>query len=342
MRFSRKVAEFGQEPIWGLRWWRLGLRTLANRYIKVARRWKDGQINATSEKTKEKIRRRMLKFYSANEIDGCWCDLAEKLENPALAGFVSLVGGRSKAFMDALIVAPSVRILNTALKWGVDGNPIPKSDMFYRMLPIDPTFGSLWFRYRVAVELIRGAEMVTDVACGNMLSLGLLWELFPKELPKYMVACDLTSEPEIVASCNNYVKFFGAQGMRLDFRQEDLFNTLRSLPERSQDVILATGVCSYLSEEELQVLLDLAISRLRPGGALMTDLQLKGWPMTQNILVLGWNAERLVLQDCVDSAVAMMEQMTENLGLISVNYYTNPNITNPKDLFEVLFVMRAD
>jgi hypothetical protein len=315
-----------------------GLRILAGRSVKVARQWRNGKVDSTSKEDKLKIKRRLVKLYGESEARRFWPNLEKKLTNPALAQLVLLAGIRSKAFMDALIAAPSVRILNAALKLDVFDKPIPKSDPFHLLLSINPTFGSIGFRYRLAAELIKEKMTITDLACGNLLPLRLLGESFPELLPEDVIACDTTSESEIVKSCRDYARTLKTEDVKLDFRREDLFRTLESLPDKSQDTILANGICSYLSKKELRRLVSLAISKLKPGGQLMTDLQLEGWSMEQNIEVLGWNAD-ITLSKGVDGALRTMEWATRRVPLKSGVYYVNPCIKNPKNFFEVLFVM---
>ena len=166
------------------------------------------------------------------------------------------------------------------------------------------------------VPLLREHSPVLDVGCGS----GALLELLRDEGIEAS-GVDITSD--MVAE---------AQARGLDVHRADAVEYLRSLPEKSLGSIVAIQVIEHLPIEVLVQLLELAASRLRPGGLFIAET-----PNPGSLFVLG-NSYILDPTHVWPIHPALATFLCESAGFhrIDVRYYAPaeslhlPLITDPE------------
>lgn len=96
------------------------------------------------------------------------------------------------------------------------------------------------------------AAAIIDLGCGH----GALLHFLREAGYRHLVGVDRS--PEQVAAARR----LGIEGVR----EEDLFETLRELPDRSQDVVVCFDVIEHFRREELLLFAEEVARVLRPGG----------------------------------------------------------------------------
>lgn len=308
----------------------LRLKKCIKSSTQIAGEWIKGNCGATSKEQKASIKKKLSAIYNDEELEALWDGFENRgvLDNPGLSLLVEEFGSTSRAFMDALSVAPSSRILRTALGLDVFGYPIPEADKFGQLMRLTPTFAGLNYRYNfLADKMLEEAQSVAILACGDMLELLVLKEK-GKRVPENIVACDI--DAEVTVRHMEHTK-----APNIDFRQMDLFSVLESLEDESRDRIIAPGVCSYM-ENELQHLLTLAEKKLKPGGILSFDLQIKGSHESFNDNVLGWSIAEFKPAETVDDAISAVKAAAAGLPIKSITYY----MQNERKPFEIILALQ--
>jgi SAM-dependent methyltransferase len=111
-------------------------------------------------------------------------------------------------------------------------------------------------RQRVYLGLIEGLEPVFDAGCGRGEFLDLMAE-------NGIAAQGVDLDPDMVARCR--------QKGHENVEQGDLIEALERVPEGSLGAIFSAQVIEHLELGQLQRLLELGRSRLRPGGLLIAE-----------------------------------------------------------------------
>jgi SAM-dependent methyltransferase len=111
-------------------------------------------------------------------------------------------------------------------------------------------------RQRIYLDLVAGHAPVLDAGCGRGEFLDLLAE-------RGIEARGVDLDPDMVKRCRDK----GHENVE----QGDLLEYLEGLPERSLGTIFSAQVIEHLGYEKLQRLLELAKSRLQPGGLLIAE-----------------------------------------------------------------------
>jgi glycosyltransferase involved in cell wall biosynthesis/SAM-dependent methyltransferase len=111
-------------------------------------------------------------------------------------------------------------------------------------------------RQRVYVGLVEDHQPVLDAGCGRGEFLELLAE-------RGIEARGVDLDPTMVARCRE-------QGLE-NVEQGDLLAALEEAPEKSLGTIFSAQVIEHLEFEQLQRLLELGLSRLKPGGLLIAE-----------------------------------------------------------------------
>jgi SAM-dependent methyltransferase len=115
-------------------------------------------------------------------------------------------------------------------------------------------------------DLLAANPPVVDVGCGRA-------ELVAWLTARGIEAIGVDTDPSMVAE---------ARGRGLNIRQQDALSFLRECPARSLGSILATHLLEHLQLDDLVQLLELAVSRLRPGGIFVAET-----PNPASLIVLG-------------------------------------------------------
>jgi SAM-dependent methyltransferase len=122
---------------------------------------------------------------------------------------------------------------------------------------------TLWSRYG---SLLLDQAPVLDVGCGAGQLIGRLQQAG-------VIALGVDTDPSMVAEAR-------AQGLTV--HQEDANSFLQGQPEHSLGAIVATQLVEHLPLDALMRLLELSMSRLRPGGIFVAET-----PNPQSLIVLG-------------------------------------------------------
>ncbi len=136
---------------------------------------------------------------------------------------------------------------------------------FERRFRGDPAVVSRDLQMRYG-ELLAANPPVVDLGCGRA-------ELVAWLATRGVEAIGVDTDPSMVAE---------ARGQGLSVQQQDAMAFLEQCPEHSLGSILATHLLEHLQLHDLVRLLELAVSRLRPGGIFVTET-----PNPASLIVLG-------------------------------------------------------
>ena len=310
-------------------------------YTKKTKEWITGKTGPSSESLKKLVRARILYVCGSKKGLQYWRNLQKKtmmvggkqvplLDNPGLAEF--LRDFVSEEALDHLQRIPHPINLLTSIGLNADEKEIPIGDSFFFLACNDPMH--MFARLRASVlepflvnkGFIRGESSVTGLGFGYAPEWRKISERLKKEpklasqLPTKIVACD--SNPDV---SKWYAKHSSFMGGRIDFRSEDIQTTLLSLLDGSQSTIYMTGVASYCTDR-LPALLPLVLSKLKPGGNFIFDLQIMDWSLERNIKVFGWQVPGFKPCDSLADAIELATRATKDLPLNAKDFYLDPNM----------------
>jgi precorrin-6B methylase 2 len=173
----------------------------------------------------------------------------------------------------------------------------------------------------MACEFLQNQSDVTILGVGCAPELQAL-ETQPEALPRRIIACDM--DPAVAEWAKAYAETPNMRG-GLDFRHENLVETLKSLPSNSQDAIWIGGVAAYVGDK-LPAMMTLIWSRLKKGGRVLLDLQVLDDSLLRNMEALNWSMPSFTPIWCVEEAVATMEHATAVLSYTLKTFYTDPRL----------------
>lgn len=302
------------------------------------------ELNGVSRKKvsateRQKIQRLLEETFGVKKSKEYLAQLEEKrlLDNLAFVHFMIDYGAKSKTFTPWVLKVPDACNLRAAFGQDVDGKKISESDPFWWWVVRDPMFVSARWRTGFVMEYLSGKKSVTILGAGYLPELQTMKKT-PETLPKKVIACDMND-----AAAKWGKKFAETVAMRgrLDYRHEDLLTTLMSLPDRSQDVIVSTGVASYCVEK-LPGLIPLFFSKLKPGGKIVLDLQIKHWALTRNAEVFGWKTETFAPSNDVEDAIKTIEKACEKLAVESIDVCVDDREADPIGAMFVIVAPEAE
>jgi len=310
-------------------------------YTKKTEEWMAGKIGPSSESLKKLAKARIIYVCGSKKGLQYWRDLQKKtmtiegkqvslLNNPGLAEF--LRDFVSEEALDHLRRIPHPINLLTSIGLNADEKEIPIGDSFFFLACNDPMH--MFARLRASVvesflvneEFAREKSSVTGLGFGYAPEWRRISERLKKEpklvrqLPAKIVACD--SHPDVAKWYAEHPRFMKG---KVDFRSEDMQTTLLSLSDGSQSTIYMTGVASYCTDR-LPALVPLVLSKLKPGGNFIFDLQIMDWSLERNIKVFGWQVPGFKPCNSLTDAIELVTRAAKGLPLDAKDFYLDPNI----------------
>ena len=305
-------------------------------YTKMWEWWQNGEIPSPSDTELQELREKMEKVHGEEKTQEYFEKFAKKgvLKNPAWVQFMMDTAWESKSYPDWQLMLPHAFNLQAAWSHDVHGNLIDKDDPFFWYTVFYPIFVTIRFRTEVAAEYMKAKSNVTILGCGKLPELKQVLSKFPDLLPNKIVACD--KDAQVAQWAKTYARTPLMVG-RLDFRHQDMVEVLKSLPNGSQDVIRLGGILSYATHA-IEKLMLLAWMKLKPGGVIVTDLQVLEWSLDCCIKMHGWQMPeplQFLPSQTLEHAVAMMNEGVKHLPYSGLDYYVDPRL---KDPIEATFV----
>ena|GEM_PF-2761286 len=301
-------------------------------YMSLLKDWQTGRIGSTSDEMKQELRARLVKTFGESQAEVLYDQLSKKkvndhasvLDCPAEVQFMLDVGADSRVYVPWRLKMTHASNLDVAWLRDILGNDISADDPFYRWSILWPIFVFLRFRAYVAMSYLRGKTTVTDLGCGRLPVLALM-SGHPDWLPEEINACD--SDPEIAEWVESYASTPLMKG-RLKFKQQDLKDFLMLLPNKSQDVIWAGGIGSYVVDRLADVMMLLWL-KLKKGGTVVMDLQIKEWTLENSMVLHGWKSPGptpFAPSRDLGEAIGVMQRATENLSFDEKVFYVDSRI----------------
>jgi len=312
-------------------------------YTEKSDAWLNGQVGSSSESLKELVRARIINTCGPKKGKQYWDSLRKKkttvtgekqvpiLDNPGFAEFLRDIGSGTKEFLDHMQKMPHPIMLLASIGLNADEKEIPTGDLFFSYVCNEPVHSYTRFRASVLVPFLlnEGLEdadfSVVGLGSGYVPELRLIDKRIKKDqklvrqLPTKIIICD--KHPDVARWHADHPSFMMG---KVDFHNEDIQTTLLALSEGSQSTIYMTGVASYCVDR-LPGLVPLIISKLKPGGNFVFDLQVMDWSLERIIKVLGWQVPGFKPNSNFVDAIELVAQATKGLPLSVKNYYLDPN-----------------
>ncbi len=232
--------------------------------------------------------------------------------NLGLFQFFLDYGMFSDFFIPWLLQIPHATSLEVAFGYGKDisgeWRKIPKDDPFYWWVVREGMF--IYLRERA----VNAAKLIDDKKGVLFLGAGYLPELryvgYEPKFAQRIVAVDSDASipgSELFKSLGNI-----DEKIHLDYHTGSLLDTLRDSDELF-DAVIMNGVMSYCYDKMLDIIW-LAISRLRPSGTFMFDLQLREWNIVRDALVFDWKTDPpMYLVEDEKKVISAVESRCRNL-----------------------------
>jgi hypothetical protein len=258
-------------------------------FTEMSQKWRAGEIPATSEKDISDLKKIFFRMHSdipEDVLDLTWIPTEERfLKNPAVAAYYARYCMLSTHYPRWVLAVPSAKAVVGPFGWGYNLNlefcRTPVDDDHFWWCAHFPILVYLRERAKIEIALIERQysqlenQKIIVVGAGMMpgfWALGYRFDpsnqgIFAYDLDKTIDVSFL--KREIGTSLAEY---------RFGDMRETVFATSRFNGEA--DAVIMMGLLDYSSPEARRMILDAALMKLKPGGMLIFDLQVKHWSMT--------------------------------------------------------------